>query len=303
MRHVWLNQAFQSVELEHRRELGGFLDRHPHPLSGYTFAALAFWRQTFEYRWAFCAGRTLVISCVLEPEMNRHMLQPIGPVDGECIGQILRGARELPYRLQIVGVEKRFLEQNPDFVAHFDVALWREWSNYVYLAEDLATLAGRRYSKKRNLIAQARQLYRWTVEPLDEANVADALRVLVELHAEEQWEATASLRAELAALETTLSLFGALEQDGILIRVDGRAVAFSIFEANSPDTAVIHFERALRSYKGLYQVANQEVAKVIAGRGFRFINREEDLGNEGLRQAKLSYYPVEIVDSYTLTLK
>ena len=77
-------------------------------------------------------------------------------------------------------------------------------------------------------------------------------------------------------------------------------MAFSIYEAIGPATVAVHFERALRSYKGLYQVINWETAKAVAAQGFDYINREEDMGDDGLREAKMSYFPVEIVKAYEL---
>ena len=89
----------------------------------------------------------------------------------------------------------------------------------------------------------------------------------------------------------------------MLVRVAGRPAAFSIFDRLGPSAAVVLFERARRSEKGLYQVINQETARVIAARGFTVINREEDLGDAGLRQAKLSYYPAALEMKHTLTLR
>ena len=113
----------------------------------------------------------------------------------------------------------------------------------------------------------------------------------------------AMLKRELAALECTLRHFDDFGQQGLLVTVNSRPVAFSIYEAISPTTVAIHFERALRSYKGLYQVINCETAKVILRQGFEHINREEDLGDVGLRDAKMSYHPIEIVPAYELTRK
>jgi hypothetical protein len=107
----------------------------------------------------------------------------------------------------------------------------------------------------------------------------------------------------LGALECTLRHFDDFGQQGLLISVNGRAVAFSIYEPISPTTIAVHFERALRSYKGLYQVVNWETAKVAAVQGYEFINREEDLGDAGLRKAKMSYNPIEIVPAYELTFR
>jgi hypothetical protein len=120
---------------------------------------------------------------------------------------------------------------------------------------------------------------------------------------EEHPQIEGMLEREMAALETTLQKFDQLQQQGLLISVDERPVAFSIFEPISSTTAAIHFERALRSYKGLYQVINWEAAKIIHAQGFEFINREEDLGDPGLRDAKMSYHPVEIIPSHEMAFR
>jgi len=127
--------------------------------------------------------------------------------------------------------------------------------------------------------------------------------VLDSIMKEEHLVPDGMLGRELAALEYTLKHFEELQQQGLLITVDGKPVAFSIFEPINPSTVAIHFERALRSYKGLYQVINWETAKVIAEQGFEYINREEDLGDPGLRDAKLSYHPIQIIPAYELTFK
>jgi hypothetical protein len=87
-----------------------------------------------------------------------------------------------------------------------------------------------------------------------------------------------------------------------MIRVGGEPVAFSIFERQNLDTAVVHFEKALREFKGLYQMINRETARAIAAAGYHLINREEDLNRPGLRQAKLSYFPLEIYPMFDLML-
>ena len=101
----------------------------------------------------------------------------------------------------------------------------------------------------------------------------------------------------------TLAHFAPLGQQGTLLRVEGRPVAFSIWEPIGAKTAVIHFERALRRFKGLYQVVNQETARRIVQSGLELINREEDLGDPGLRQAKQSYHPVALLPSLSLCFR
>jgi hypothetical protein len=205
--------------------------------------------------------------------------------------------------LRIESVSAEFLERHAAFAAHFDVVPLRDCANYIYDAHDLAELRGRRYAGKRNLIAQAARLYAWTAEPLAPARAEDCLEISEDIARKRSCDASLTLEQETQALATALRLFGPLGLQGVLVRIDGRPAAFSIFDRLSPSTAVVLFERARRSEKGLYQVINQETARVIAAQGFERINREEDLGDMGLRKAKLSYHPVGLEMKHTLTLR
>jgi hypothetical protein len=227
----------------------------------------------------------------------------VGPLSPELKSQLLEQAAQLPYALRIVGASRRFLEENSDLVSRFEVVDDRAAANYLYPTQELAELSGRRFSKKRNLIAQASHLYSWTTEPLSANEVEACREVLSAIHSEESPAMEPSLALDVAALNEILRCYAELEQQGVLIRVERRPVAFSIFEAMGPSTAVVHFERALRSYKGLYQVLNREVARAIVLHGFKLINREEDLGDAGLRKAKLSYHPSQIVSAFSLTFR
>lgn len=300
----FLGFEFQPVRLEHRERLQGLLSRYPQPLSGFTFATLMAWDAIFNYGWwSQVSPELLLISYVAEGDPNRHLLQPVGVLEEPMAEELLRRLAALPYRARLVGVTEQFLAEQQEFASHFELEESPAGANYLYSAEELATLAGKRFSKKRNLIAQAHKLYRWSAEPLTDATVPDCQAVVAAILSEEHPEIPASLAQEMQALEFTLRHFGALGQQGTLLRVEGEPVAFSIWEPMSPTTAVVHFERSLRRFKGAYQLVNQETAKEIVSRGFEFINREEDLGDPGLRQAKESYNPIALVKSYGLTLR
>ncbi len=303
MKRNFLGYEFTPIVICEGRSLSGFLARFPQPIAGYTFATLAAWDPFFNYGHACTGAESLLISCILEPEMRQHLIQPVGILTPAAQQQILEEAARLSYPLRIIGACCRFLLDYPDFADHFDVAEDRALSNYVYLAKDLAQLPGRRYAKKRNLISQASALYSWEVKPFTGKDVDACFAVLKAIAEEEQPEITGMYHREVDALELTLHHFDEFAQSGLLIEVAGRPVAFSIHEPINPHTAAVHFERALRSYKGLHQVINCETAKVIAGKGFEFINREEDMGNAGLRDAKLSYHPIEVVPAYEMTFK
>lgn len=295
----FLGFDFSPVRQEDAGPITAVLKRYPHPLASYTFATLEAWKPFYHYGWCLIAPDTLLISCTLDSDshQHQHLLQPIGQLSAEAKEKILRQAADLDYPLRIAGVCDRFLKEQADFAQAFTIHDDRDLSNYVYSADALAKLPGRKYSKKRNLIAQAQGLYSWKLQPLTAELTHSCFSVLESIMEEENPQIEGMLKREMAALEITLRKFGQLQQQGLLITVDERPVAFSIFEAISPTTSAIHFERALRSYKGLYQVINSEAAKIIHAQGFEFINREEDLGDPGLRDAKMSYHPVEIIPS------
>ena len=173
----------------------------------------------------------------------------------------------------------------------------------MYAARDLAELPGRRYAGKRNLIAQAARLYTLSVEPLDPAGPGACLDVGDDIAARRATEVGLTLAQETEALRCALRSFSALGLQGVLVRIDGAPAAFSIFDRLASDTAVVMFERARRSAKGLYQVVNREAARILLAQGFALVNREEDLGDPGLRKAKLSYHPLRLEMKHTLTFR
>ncbi|MBN1569979.1 MAG: DUF2156 domain-containing protein [Acidobacteria bacterium] len=297
----FLGFEFSALKLDDIRILPGFLGRYPQPLAGYTFSTLMSWHPYFQYGWVFTEPETLLISCVLDPDPHRHLLQPVGKFSPAMAQRLAEAAAGLHYPLKIIGVSDQFLRENPFILQSFTAKEDRAVSNYIYDAKSLAKLAGRKYSKKRNLLAQASGLYAWTTQKLTQELTGSCFSVLNSIYTEERPRMEGMLARDFAALVCTLRHFGEFAQQGMLISVDDRPVAFSIYEAISPTTIAVHFERALRSYKGLYQVVNWETAKVVAAEGFEFINREEDLGNDGLRAAKMSYYPIEIAPAYELT--
>jgi hypothetical protein len=132
--------------------------------------------------------------------------------------------------------------------------------------------------------------------------VDDAFEVM-RLMAEDEPPVSESMEQDNEALRRTLRDFGRLGQDGILVRVDGAPAGFALFERQTPETLVIHFERARRDIKGLYQLVNRAAAEAAVRAGFSFVNREEDLGDPGLRQAKASYDPIRLEMAYRLTLR
>jgi hypothetical protein len=300
----FLGLDFRPIRLEDKAALRAHLERHPQRISGYSFASLAAWAGPLGFRWARLDDDCVLVLRPFGASGELHLLQPLGDLSLPAAWDLLARARRLPYALKLLSVSKEFLASNLELAARFSSVEDRAGSNYLYLAKDLAELPGRRYAKKRNLVSQFEEAYPdWQAEPIDAACGPHCRNVLLAMaHGLGVDETDPSLRQELHALEFTVRHLEAVEQDGLLIRVQGEPVAFSLFERLDAEVAAVHFEKAIRAYKGLYQVVNRESARRIAATGARLVNREEDLGDQGLRQAKLSYHPIEICPVYDLTL-
>ena len=297
---AFLGFPFTPVAIEHRALVTDFFLRHPQSLSDYGFVSLCVWSSVFQYHYTVARPDTLLLYAQVATDPQPRLLQPLGEFSEMLQEKLLACARELPTPLIIESVSSEFLLRHPAFASHFHVVANRDGANYVYRTEDLATLPGPPYAKKRNRVEQASRLYAWRIEPLGPQHVNECLAISDDIAAK---RTTVTLQEESQALATAICKFGALGVHGLLLHIDDRPAAFSIFDRLNPTTGVVLFERALRKEKGLYQVINRETARAIAAQGLTLINREEDLGDPGLRRAKLSYHPVRLEAKHTLTLR
>ncbi|MFH1060966.1 MAG: phosphatidylglycerol lysyltransferase domain-containing protein, partial [Pseudomonadota bacterium] len=176
----------------------------------------------------------------------------------------------------------------------------RDQSDYVYASEDLIKLAGNRFHRKKNHLNRFLKTQPHEYRPLDEGLVAAVLDMQQAWCALRECHQDPGLSAEDRAIYEALTNFGRLDYVGGAILVEGRVEAFSLGEPLNPDTAVIHIEKANPELPGIYAAINQRFV-AEAWSGMTYINREQDLGLEGLRQAKESYNPHHLVDKYELT--
>jgi hypothetical protein len=149
----------------------------------------------------------------------------------------------------------------------------------------LAELAGKKFHKKRNLIAQFNSSYKAVEKALSPELVPDALEVT------ERWKQDKGEVGDYSAAVEALELFRELNMQGSIYYIEGKAAAWCLGEGIAGNSIfTIHFEKALDKYKGIYQYMNQCFASSLPD-NFVHLNREQDLGDEGLRHAKLSYRP------------
>lgn len=177
----------------------------------------------------------------------------------------------------------------------------RAQSDYIYLVDSLAGLSGRKLHKKKNHLNYFLKNYEFTYEEINKNNAKECKDMKNRWMAGKE-EVRGSLLVESGAIDTALDYFETFGFLGGLIRINGEVKAFTLGERLSRDTFVTHFEKAEENMNGLYTAINQQFAKNTLSGKYTYVNREDDMGLEGLRQAKLSYYPEMVYDKYVARL-
>jgi hypothetical protein len=173
----------------------------------------------------------------------------------------------------------------------------RRFWDYIYRTKDLIELPGRKYQQKRNHINRFRQYYPFAYHSLTPVHFP-ACRRLFEAWAAEK-DAGPELEAERLALNEGLANYTRLQLKGGVLEVGGEIQAFAIGSRLNKDTVLVHFEKANPAFSGIYSVINQQfIAHEWADT--RLINREDDMGLPGLRQAKERYHPLRMIEKYTV---
>lgn len=180
----------------------------------------------------------------------------------------------------------------------------RDDFEYLYRVEALKTLSGKKYHSKRNHIAAFSRQYAWQYETLSQSNLEEvfAMADLWMADTLAQGEDPQSVQVENAAIKRVLPHMEQLGIKGGLIRVEGKVVAFCFGSAIHPQVFDLHVEKALPDYRTAYSVINREFVANELGQ-FTYVNREDDMGLEGLRRAKLSYHPDILLEKYVIRIK
>ena len=256
------------------------------------FANIFCWSDTYHSEVAEAAG-FLVIR--FDNGGVKSYMQPVGNGDkGEVLELLRRDAFEhrTPLRLYGLSAEwRKFLEENYPSEFAFDAP--RALADYIYRTEDLAQLQGRKYQPKRNHLNRFVAQYKWHTEPLSRQNIKDCISL------NDKWLLSRAVgeteSAEQRALHRAFDNFEALGLRGLVLYVDGRAAAFSYGTPITNKTFCTHIEKHDAEVEGAATMINREMAQLL-DEEFEFINREDDLGLEGLRFAKMSYYPAILLD-------
>ncbi len=282
---------FAPITLDMRDEMYPVLNMQADGISEFTFSALYLFRACNGYRISRVPNTTLVVSG--EKDGKTFFYTPCRVPDGKVLGELHERFGTHMNISESQALERRIELENLGYTVAED----RDNFDYLYCRKDLAELAGKEYHKKRNLVNAFINSYSYEQHCITPKNVDDAIGVA------RAWREAKGIEGDTESAVEGLERIETLGMRGCVYYVDGKAVGFALGEPLAKGRMfAVHFEKALEGYKGIYQFVNQAFAQGLPSH-IKMINREQDLGDEGLRQAKMTYRPVGFVKKYKATRK
>ena len=296
---------FQKVSISDKDIFDKYLDRENRRLCEYCFTDIFMWKDL--YNTEYCIKNdVLYIRQSVDDRSGYFYFIPM-PSDKklvEGINSIILDSIENDYTFALGGASLEILSRiGKEFRGVFHAQSNRDYSDYIYNAADLINLSGRKFHKKKNLVNKFKSVYknRWEYRAIA---LDDVERIL---SFNENWIQNSidkdidAINSEHNAIKEALNNYETLEIVGGMLLVDGEIIAYTL-ATRVRDMYIVQVEKALPDYVGSYQMINNEFAKENYT-GVRYVNREEDVGIEGLRKAKMSYNPAFLEDYYEVSLK
>ena len=297
--------SFQPLMLADVPQLAKFLRTSKERSCEFSIANLYLWSFSYHIRWQVFNNRLYLHTENREEPEDALMVVVPETVPDPSAEELLTFSEEMQkqgHTGRIQQLRENFVQNCPELSNWFEVKpMDEEVAEYIYRLDNLASLSGERYSKKRNLIKQfVRNFPTATSRPLCDTDLPAVLamsEVWLDGHPE---RASRHLQEELSALrhlqDAPLEYFGLVGQ-GIFL--DSKLIAYEFCSPVAGGMWTEHFEKALKDYNGAAQALNQFSAQALQGR-CEWLNREQDLGSPGLRQAKQSYHPEYLLRNYDL---
>jgi hypothetical protein len=289
---------FRDLTLENKPLFDHAFTQFPPQISEFTFTNLFIWRQAYQIK----VSRFRTLLCLLSDRgESSFFFPPIGKEDMvECYQNLLHYLEGKGMPPKIDRMPETIVEQTDWKASGMKAELDRNQCDYVYLTQDLIELKGRKYHRKRNHIKQFQGKYSYQYTSLTPEWVSECLQMEAKWCDLRHCEAIPGLFNESLAVKEAFTHYKELGVKGAVILIDGRVEAFTLGDPLNPETVVIHIEKANPAYEGLYPTINQAFLE-HQWSGYAYVNREQDLGEEGLRKAKESYFPHHMVNKYTIT--
>lgn len=296
--------TLNEITLDKKNILEKYMTACPNISSEFSFTNLFMWAKGYGMQYAVIED----MLCIFLKHGNnpRNAVFPIGCT--ECrtpdkiksvINQLMDFYKENnePFILRLYDETTLNILKNV-FPNKFSITSDRDNFEYVYNIEELISLSGKKYHAKKNHINKFKTLYpNFEYCSLTSKDAPECLALFDRWQSDKQTENNENRVAVCRLFDN----WDAFSIKGGGIRVDGKIIAFSIGEALTDNSVIIHLEHADTDYTGAFPMINQQFLE-HQWKDFSLVNREEDMGIEGLRKAKLSYKPAFMIEKYVATL-
>jgi hypothetical protein len=299
--------SFKLLEIQDKEKIFDKFKNNKFSLCVYSPLTILVWRAKFYFPVYKFENETLYIGAYLtKKNAKNHLIIPItddfNKITPQNLNSFIKGT-EFPY-FKYVSEEYMDIFGYDEIEKYFRIEEAEGDSDYIYLKENLSELKGRKYSKKRNLVNQFLKIYenRFSFEEINNENQNHVLEFI------EEWcrkkncdkDPDSDIACEKRAVKNAVENHKFLGYKTLVIRIDNEIMGCALSSQITHDTGGLHFQKAEFEIKGLYQFFDMECAKRLFSENIKFINKESDMNEEGLRKVKKSYYPEKIIKSFNL---
>jgi hypothetical protein len=283
---------FAPLSLADRERYTTYYSLCPEKCAQYSFFALWGWNETDFVELAWASGL-----CWIQSRGHREgLLAPVGNWAAVNWEDVFK--RHMAPGAYLLDVPESLIRHfSPALKEKLSLDELRDEWEYLHPVSELIALKGGKYVHKRAHVKAFVTAYNWEYRPLLPEDFPEVLAFQADWCARRDCEENPLLEAESRAIRRALQLWDSLPMIGATLRVNGATAAYTIGEELAPDTIGIRFEKADSEYAGIYQALNKLFLE-RQGQRYLWVNREEDMGNKGLRDAKLSYHPSGFVKKY-----
>ncbi|MCS2805098.1 DUF2156 domain-containing protein [Bacteroides fragilis] len=294
--------AFRDITIQDKDTITAYTMNSCRRNCDLSFSNLCSWR--FLYHTKFAIINNFLVFKFWAGDELAYMM-PVGEGNlEEVLNELIEDARQEGEPFCMLGVCSCMREDLEAIMpGQFGFTVDRDYADYIYLRSDLATLKGKKFQSKRNHINKFRNTYPdYEYSPITKDRIQECLELEAKWCKANDCDQQEGTGNERRALIYALNHFEELGLTGGILHVNGQIVAFTFGMPINKETFGVHVEKADTSIDGAYAMINYEFANHIPEQ-YIYINREEDLGIEGLRKAKLSYHPETIFEKYMACLK
>lgn len=305
---------FKELTEEDAALLDAYFDGYDYQASSHTLIANYIWRDTHKITWQVIGDYLCVAGLgTLETEEEEYFMSfPLtrtGTYEKDKLRETIDTAKKIfeskgkRFEISLIPASLAPLLKEI-YGSQVELTHDRDDDDYIYLREDLVNLSGRKLHQKKNHLNYFRRTYDYTYEEITPETSREVLDFLERINLQklekmpEEWKTI--LELETRAIEELLSLLHTGRLLSGVIRIDGQIEAVTIGEfarTNSHESVLVHVEKANPAFRGIYQAINHDFCCHLP-EDVVYVNREEDMGMENLRQTKLSYKPVKLAEKY-----